>query len=359
MQLGVEVDRLVVAQPTLPRGSYTQAAERQLLYRQWLERVNALPGVGHATVTTTLPPFGGIQVPATVAGEGAHGETTVSMVRATDGYFATLGVPLVRGRLLSEDAHDEPRAVAVVNSALVRTLLNGQSPLGRQIALTLPTGPGDPAIARSFEIVGEVRDFRNRGLRLPPGPEVYLPGVSPGGSPALVVRGAIEPTLLTSAIRRELGAIDARIGSTVQPWSGTLDRAYYAQPRFSLQVLGMFSATGMLLVGLGVYSVMSYTVSRQSQEIALRLALGAGRGQVWRGVLGSAGTLVGVGLLVGAAATVGTSRLLADQLWNTPRYDPTTLAATAVLIAVVAALACLVPARRAMSVDPMTVLRHD
>jgi putative ABC transport system permease protein len=321
--------------------------------------VQSLAGVSGATVTSALPPFGGPQVEATIAGEDAAAATTVSMVRATDGYFAVLGAPLVRGRPLAEDARDEPRDVAVVNSALVRALLKQQDPVGRQIVLTMPAQPNRPASVRSFEIVGEVRDFRNRGLRVPPGPEVYLPGVSPQGASALVVRGSIEPALLTRAIGRELGAIDGRIGSTVQPWSGTLDRSYYAQPRFSLQVLGVFSVTGMLLVGLGVYSVMSYTVSRQSHDIAVRLALGARRSQVWRGVLGWAGALVAMGLTVGVAATFGTNRLLADQLWNTPRHDPATLAATAILVAVVAVLACLVPAWRAMTVDPLTVLRRD
>ena len=136
-------------------------------------------------------------------------------------------------------------------------------------------------------------------------------------------------------------------------------RFAYAQPRFSLIVLGVFAVTGTLLVAIGVFSVMAYTVSRRTREIALRMALGAGRRQVLGVVLRLGAQLLAVGIGVGLLASLATSRLIANQLWNTSPHDPLTLAGAIAVIAVVALAACYLPALRAIRVDPMAALRHE
>lgn len=359
VDLGFDAERLLVANPVFPPGAYTEPTERRQFYARWLERVAALPGVQSVTAASGLPPFGAPRRPVSVVGLERVEGATASVLRATDGYFATIGVHLLRGRTFSEDAFDVPRPIAVVNRTFVRTFLGDRDPIGRQILVSLPGGPNQPAVPAAFEIVGEVEDVRNRGLREPPAPEVHLPGPAPGTTPALVVRTTGDPDYMANAVRAELEAIDRRVAVRQQAWPLLLDRVLYAQPRFSLLVLSVFAGAGLILVALGVYSVMAYTVSRQSQEIAVRLALGARRQQVWIGVLRWAGALVAIGVAIGIAATLATTRLIADQLWNTPSFDIPTLAVTVLVIAVVALLACLVPARRAMNVDPMVALRRD
>ena len=359
MDLGFDAEHVVVAGARFPRGTYTRPVERRRFYRQWLDRIRALPGVTSVAATSDLPPFDGLRVPVTVTGFELAEDAMTSVRLCTDDYFTTIGARLLRGRPFAEDLLDVARPVAVVNRAFTRAFLGNQDPIGRQITLSLPARLEEQAAPTHLEIVGEVSDIRNRGVREAVGPEVYLPGLARGEPGIVLVRSAGDRQRLGNAIRHELMSIDRRVALRLQEWSTVLDAAAYAEPRFSLLVLSAFSAAGMLLVALGVYSVMAYTVSRQSQEIAVRLALGARRQQVWATVLRWAGTLVVSGVAIGLCATVATTRLIANQLWNTNPYDVPTIGITVLIIALVALMACLVPARRAMNVDPMVVLRRD
>ena len=144
-----------------------------------------------------------------------------------------------------------------------------------------------------------------------------------------------------------------------EPLESLLQRAFYARPRFSLLVLGIFACTGIVLVGFGVYGVLAYTVSQQSREIAIRIALGGARADVIRMVLRMGLTLIGIGLVVGLAISAATNRLLVSQLWNTSPHDPLTLTLTVVVVCAVGLLACWIPARRAIRIEPIVALRHE
>ena len=190
---------------------------------------------------------------------------------------------------------------------------------------------------------------------------MYLPwsGVA-AGYPLMLVRSAIEPATSIPMIRRELAFVDRQV-AVVQPrtLADTLDRTFYAQPRFSLLVLGLFAATGTLLVAVGVFSVMAYTISRQKKEIAVRMALGASGGHIHGIVLYLGARLLAAGAALGLLASFATNRFLATQLWNISPHDPLTLVSAILVVSVIALMACYIPARRAMRVEPIAALRDE
>jgi putative ABC transport system permease protein len=176
----------------------------------------------------------------------------------------------------------------------------------------------------------------------------------------LVVRTTGEPLGIVQALRREVQAVDAKAAlAGPDTLAAMLGREFYARPRFSLLVLGIFACTGVLLVAFGVYGVLAYTVSQQTREIAIRIALGGERRHVFRMVMRLGYRLVGAGLVIGIAASLLTNRLLVSQLWNTSPHDPVTFALAASLILIISALACWIPARRAVRVEPTFALRHE
>jgi len=201
----------------------------------------------------------------------------------------------------------------------------------------------------------------NQGPRDLPMPQVFIP--YPFRGPAgltLTVRTAGEPMALVNAIRREMQSIDPEV-ALLEPTlvEEMIRQSLFARPRFSLLVLGIFAVTGVLLVALGVYGVLAYTVSQQTREIAIRMALGGQRGDVIQMVLRLGLQLVGAGLAIGVAASLATNRLLVSQLWNISPHDPLTFAVAMLIVLTIGAVACWVPARRAVRVEPMTALRQD
>ena len=236
------------------------------------------------------------------------------------------------------------------------SFFGADDPVGKQIGLNLPAIGSSQTERRLFEIVGIVEDVKNDGIRRPAVPQVYLPGAGP----SILVRTAGNPLNSLNAIRGEIGMVDRGVALR-QPdtLEGLLRLFAYAQPRFSLIVLGVFAVAGTLLVAIGVFSVMAYTVTCQTREIAVRIALGAPRGQVMGVVLRAGARLLALGVGAGLIASFAMSRLIANQLWNTSPQDPLTLALAVSVVAVVALAACYFPARRAMRVDPIGALRSE
>jgi putative ABC transport system permease protein len=220
----------------------------------------------------------------------------------------------------------------------------------------VPSTGSDRPERRLFEVVGVVGNVKNDGIRRPTEPQVYLPG----SGPSILVRTNGDPLNVVNAIGNEIAGVDRNVALR-QP--DTLENLLlmfaYAQPRFSFLVLGIFAVTGTLLVATGVFSVMAYTVTCQSREIAVRIALGARQGQVMRVVLSLGVRLLALGVGVGLLASVASTRLIANQLWNTPAHDPLTLAVAVSIVALVCLAACYIPARRAMRVDPIGALRSE
>jgi predicted permease len=367
VDLGIDARNVLVAgvgfAPRLdgPQQTAMSAETTRQLYRQVIDRLGSTAGVRAAAVSTGTPPFAGFGSPFRIPGMAVPEEASVLVVFTSEGLFSATGMPLIKGRELSLVDVNQSHRVAVINEALARKHFGSEEALGRTIYLsrltTLPVPVADP----TFEIVGVVRDMANQGPREQAAPQVFVPYPfrGPGGL-TLIVRTLDDPMRALNAIRREVTTVDPQIALIEPtPLDEWIQRVVFARPRFSVLVLGIFAATGVLLVALGVYGVLAYTVSQQRREIAIRMALGGQRGDVIQMVLRLGLQLVGAGLIIGAAASLATNRLLTTQLWNITPHDPLTFAAAMLLVLTVGAAACWVPARRAVRVEPMAALRQE
>jgi putative ABC transport system permease protein len=288
-------------------------------------------------------------------------KATAQVQFCSEEFVETYPLRLISGRTMSANEVTARHKVAVVTQQLVKQYLPGMDPVGQTIRLPLLTKLTVPITDPTFTIVGVVSDTLNQGPRQAPAPQVYVPYTHRVGTSFLMmVRTSSEPMAIVRPVRAELAALD-RQAALPPPVavSTVLDNGIYAQPRFVLIVLGMFAATGLVLVALGVYGVLAYTVSQRSQEIAIRMALGGERSHVLRLVFRMGLQLTGAGVLVGLGASIVTNHLLASQLWEISPYDPATLAGGVAIVLLIACTACWVPAHRAMRVQPTAALRHE
>jgi putative ABC transport system permease protein len=361
VDLGIDPKNLLVAGVAFPQRQNAPPEDQRRFYREALDRVGSIPGVRSAAISDGPPPFGGMRSGLQIPGMALAPETSAFVLFGSERLVETVGLSLVKGRVLSGLDVEQSHHVALVNETLAKKYFGSDEPLGRTIRLarlaTLPVPVADP----TFEIIGVVRDFANQGPREQPGAQVLLPFTlrGPAGF-GFVLRTSDEPMRVVNAVRQEIQAVDQE-AALVEPiaMEDLIERVLYARPRFSLLVLGIFACTGIVLVAFGVYGVLAYTVSQQTREIAIRMALGGERGHVIRMVLRLGLQLVGVGLIIGIAASLATNRLLVNQLWNTSPNDPLTFGAAISVIVAMAALACWIPARRAVRVEPMVALRHE
>src|SRR5262245_29108200 len=362
VDLGFNPKNILVARLPFPRGQYTTAAEKQRFYEQLLSRPRAMPGVVAATETTTLPPYGGIGSDIDIVGK-THTEKWRAMISlCSEGYFPTLRLRTLLGRTLSETEVNGARKVAVVNQTFVNTFLGNENPIGQMVKINvLESMPDSPVKEPVFEIIGVVSDAKNRGIQEATMPEIFAPYTITGAfDRAIMVRTSAPPLPLLNNVRREIWAVDRNVALTL---TGSLEdflkQFSYAEPRFSLVLLGVFASVGLALVALGVFSVIAYTVARQTHEIGIRMALGAGRADVVWMVLRSGLQLVGLGVGVGLLASFAVTRVIANQLWGVSPRDPLTLVAAMAVVALAGLAACYFPARRATKVDPLVALRYE
>jgi putative ABC transport system permease protein len=361
VDLGFDPKNVLVAGVAFPPQRSTSADDQRSMYRQIADRSATVPGVVSVAMANGFPPFGGLSSALEIPGMAMPPSSQTLVVFGSERLLETLGIPIVKGRGLSTIDIDQGHRVAVVNETLARRYFGSDDPLARVIRLprltTLPRPITDPA----FQVIGIMRDVATGGPRDIPAPEVLLPFSLrlPGGL-ALVVRTTADPLRAVDALRREIHVVDPQV---VLANPLTLERmiqmTFYASPGFSLLMLGIFAATGAFLVALGIYGVLAYTVSQQTREIAIRMALGGESGHVIRMILRFGLGLVAAGLLLGLGISFATNRLLTVQLWNTSPNDPLTFAVVILLITTIGVLACWVPAKRAVRVQPMIALRHE
>jgi putative ABC transport system permease protein len=362
VDLGFNPDNILFVRLPFPRGQYKTVAEKQRFFRALLPRLQALPGVVAASETTTVPPFGGIRSDIEITGK-THAEKWEAIFSlCSEGYVPTLQVRLLRGRTFSEMEVNSARKVAVVNQTLVNKFFGHEDPIGKLVKINmLENLPDSPVKDPVFEIIGVISDARNQGLRDPAMPEVLVPFTITGTfDRAILVRTSVPPMTLLNNIQREIWAVDRNIAlSSAGSLQGYMMQFMYAEPRFSVILLGVFAGVGLVMVAIGVFSVIAYTVSLQTHEIGIRMALGAGRADVlWmvlRAGLQSLGMGVGVGLLV----SFGVTSVIASQLLGVSPRDPVTLGSVVAVVAVVGLAACYFPARRGTRIDPIVALRFE
>jgi predicted permease len=367
-KLGYQPEGVLTMYVFTPADHYPQWSQRQVLFGNIIEQLRRLPGAESVAASLTgVPPYSGAPSTFNIDGLAPTGaKIRVNLV--SEGYFSTMGIPLLKGRYF--DAADVTRVnpVAVVTEDLVRKYFPaGQDPMGRQVSLDLFTGPQPPNFTKSpqnphvFQIVGICATTRNSGLRDGPEPAVYLPfsTIAPPGMMFAIRSTKADPLALSEGARQAVSAVDP-----TQPiaFVHTLDyflRTETAYPRFAMFLFGIFGAIGLTLACTGIFSVVSYAVSRRTQEFGIRMALGATPGNVLGLVVRSTGRVLIVGFALGAILSVVSDRALTGKLEGIGVASPLMLAGVTSVLVVAAFLACSIPARSATRIQPVDALRHE
>jgi predicted permease len=357
---GFRTNHVLRLRTTLAKLRYPDITHRVAFYDSVLTRVTRLPGVVSAGYTSYLPltMFGGGQG-FIIDGDPPPlpDQVQEALSRSvTLDYFRTIGLKLVSGRVFDSRDSAGSQRVAVVNQAMVKRYFSGRNPLGMHIKL------GDfSENVPWITIVGVVSDMLEMGLNAPPRPEMCFPYTQEDAFPPrdLAVLTTGEPMRWAETIEKEIWAVDPQQPiSRVQPMDALLETSL-GPWKLQAQLLCGFAALALLLASIGIYAVMSYTVAQRTQEIGLRMALGAEPSSVLRLVLGGGLKLVALGLMIGLAAAFALSRTLEHLLFSVRAQDLSTFAGSAAVLAIVAALACWIPARRATKVDPIVALRYE
>jgi putative ABC transport system permease protein len=349
---GFEARGVIKAEYQLPPSRYPKPQDAQRFHEALLGRVAALPSVESAGIAGEHPLAAGFTNSFLIVGRESESADwpEISVRRTTPGYFRTMRIPLIRGRLLSDADTNIAAPVVLINEESVRRFFSKQDPIGHRIAFW----------GQQRTIVGVVGNERIQGLREPPPVAVYLPmAQAPGSTGVLVVRSSnagesVRSTL--AAVFREIEPGAAVFG--VEPMEGTIARSV-GEERFTTQLIGAFGLLALTLAVIGVHSVQSYLVTQRTREIGIRLALGATADGVMKMVLGQGARTAAVGLAVGLVLALMSTRLLAGVLFGVNAVDVGTFALVTLLLGIVAILATWLPARRASRVDPIVALRAD
>jgi len=358
---GIRSERVLTMEMSLRPSQYDKDISKLNFWQQTVDRVRALPGVESVALGTAIPltddhsradvTIEGMALPK--PGSFPHPDSHA----VSPGYAHTLGIPILRGREFEDADTENAPQVAMINARMAREYFSKENPVGKRIMFGHPSAK---TASQWLTIVGVVGDTRLYGLANPPRLEIYVPlRQSAPGHMYLVVKSAMDPGALTSAIRGALREIDkdqAIFGIS------TMDQLIVnsvSTRRITLILLGLFSTLALVLAAIGIYGVISYSVAQRTHEIVIRMALGAQKADVMRMVLAQGARIAGAGVAIGLAASLALTRLLANLLFSVSAADPLTFAAVAITLILVAMLACYIPARRTLRVDPMIALRYE
>lgn len=353
---GFRPENVLTFTTSLPAGDYPEDPQLIQLYDALLERLRALPRVRSVGMVQTLPIEDDYFLSFTIEGRPAPppGEEPSANYRVvSSGYFQTLGIPIARGRSFDPRDGARPPLVAIVDEAFVRRHFPDEDPLGRGVGV----GNGRDVV---YEIVGVAGDVHHDGLNLAPHPTIYLPYPQDAfRTMSIVLRADSDPLPLALDVRDVVREIDRSLPAySVRALEDVVSESL-GERRFSMLLLALFAGMASFLAAVGLYGVVSYTVSQRTREMGLRLAVGASRSSLMLTMMvqGMKPALAGIG--IGLAAALLLARLLETLLFGVTPFDPASYAAMALLLFLVAAFACFVPARRAAALDPLAALRHE
>ena len=359
---GFDPENVLTGQISLTRAAYENTEECVRYVNQTLARLKALPGVESAAFGAPMP-FSGGNVGSDFRIEGRPApepgqEPSANNRSVTAEYFQAMRIPLRKGRYFTEQDQRGGLGAAIINETLASRYFANEDPLGKRITnIGANQNDGDP---QQWEIVGVIGDVRHSSLTRAAAPELYLPyQQNSWGWGNFFVRTTNDPTALTRSFTEAIRSGDKTVPVTnVQPLTQAISDTV-AQARFYTLLFALFGVTGLLLTLTGIYGVISYTVSRQTQEIGIRMALGAQSSDVLKLVIGQGLVLTLIGVGLGSLSALGLMRLMRTLLFGVTPADPLTFGAVALLLVSVALLACWLPARRAAKVDPLVALRCD
>jgi putative ABC transport system permease protein len=358
---GFRSAQLLTMQMSLRTSQYRNETNKLTFWAHVLDRVRVLPGVEAAALGTSVPmteshsrsdvTVEGMALPK--PGNFPHPDVHI----VSPAYVKTLGIQMLRGREFTDSDLESAPKVAVINDRMARGLFGAENPIGKRIMFGHPSAKSTP---KWLTIVGVVADTKMYGLANPSRLELYIPmRQSASGSMTLIVKSGADAGALTTAIKAAVAQIDKD-----QPVSGVVTMARLiedsvATRRVTLILLGLFSGLALVLAAIGIYGVISYSVAQRAQEIGIRMALGAQTGDVQKMILAQGAKIAGAGVAIGIAAAFGLTRLLTKLLYSVSAADPFTFGGVALVLIVVAMLACYIPARRTMRVDPVVALRCE
>ena len=366
VDVGFRTKGLLTLDVSLPARKYYSAEKQSAFFRTVMENLRSLPAVVSAGAVTDLPltrndTWNGFGIPGTHLTKGIAGYHSVS-----PDYFHTMGIPLLRGRELSDSDSAQSPLVGVISLHMAKKYWPHQNPVGASIIIehvvetATPKGTRVQFKQQQLEIVGVVGDVRQLGLDTPPASELYMPYPQwPSNEMSLIVRTKSAPSSLIPPVEKAIWAVDpdqpVTAVKTMDQWAA----AEEAARRFVLELIGTFALVALLLAAVGIYGVISYSVMQRMHEIGIRIALGAHNSDVLRMVVGQGLGLALTGVGIGIVGALGLTRFLSSLLYGVKPTDPVTFIVVSLTLTAVALIACYIPARRAARVDPIVALRHE
>jgi putative ABC transport system permease protein len=355
---GFKSANLLTMGVSLPETKYREDGQKIAFFRQAVERLEALPGVRSVGTVSALPIAAlGAATSFTIEGHPppAPGDKLTTDVRAIDeNYFNTMDIPLINGRTFNKQEAIEDRKVAVINETMARKYFPGEDPIGKRLLVNMKATP------ELTEIIGVVGDAKYdklegevRAMVYWTHPELVYPSMT------IVMRTTVDPLSLAAAAQREIQAIDKdQPVSDVRTMESWLAESV-SRTRFGTLLLGLFAGIALILAAVGIYGVMAYSVNQRTQEIGIRMALGAQRSDVIKLIVGQGMSLTLIGVAIGLIAAFALTRVMSSLLYGVSATDPLTFIGISLLLTVIAFLACYLPARKATRVDPMDALRYE
>ena len=357
---GFDATNVMTARVALTQTNYGKPEQAAAFYNRLLDRLSSEPGMQSVAAAWYIP-LSGSEIGFTFnfdAHPVPQGQQPVAQFNAvTADYFKTLRVPLRKGRWFT--ARDDKNAppIAIVTEAFVKQFFPAEDPIGKRIIVDGSVEPGKPPVR---EIVGVVGDMHLISLKLPPKPQIYVPYPQFAvQSVSIFVRTQVDPGSVIAALRRAVGELDKEVPVYRPRLLGDYRSQSIAQPRLNAMLVSLFALIALLLAAAGIFGVMSYSVTQRTQEIGIRLALGAQRHDMLRLIIGQGMRFVGLGVMIGLIGVFVCSRLLQSLLFGVGATDPGTIFVATATLATVAICACYIPARRAMRVDPLQALRSE